>query len=152
MRRVAILAVALVLAACAGGPVRYPGRADVRLGDRPLIRIEETNATETSPHQLRVPAGTDVTWLNATRELVFVRFNQPVREACGEPVRFGRTYDDESYVTDFLAPFNDARLCFARPGRYDFVVSSGGGGGSARPDGDGNGSTSPVRYGTVVVE
>lgn len=143
----------LLLSACAAGPVRYPGRADVRAGDRPLIRIEETNATETSPRELRVPAGTDVTWLNATRELVFIRFQQPVAEACGTPVRFGRSFDGTSYATGHLAPFDEARLCFPDRGRYDFVVSSvGGGGATARPDGDGNGAPSPVRYGTVLVD
>lgn len=155
MRRVvtpSLLLGALVLTACAAGPVRYPGRADVRQGDAPLIRIEETNAAETSPFELRVPAGTDVTWLNTTHELVFVRFQQPVRDACRTPVRFGRSYDGASYVTSYLAPFNEARLCFPSAGRYDFVVSSAGGGGAVSPNGDGNGSTSPVRYGVVLVE
>lgn len=147
-------AFALLLGACAAGPVRYPGRADVRAGDAPVIRIEETNSTETSPHVLRVPSGTDVSWLNASRQLVFVRFVQPMQQACGEPVRFDRNYDDTSYVTPYLGPFNEARLCFASPGRYDFVVSTadGGGGGGDQVTNGLNGSPSPVRYGTVIVE
>ncbi len=149
----ALMVASLALGACAAGPVRYPGRADVRAGDAALIRIEPTNATETAPHWLRVPTGTDVVWLNASQELVFVRFAQAVGEACGTPLRFVRSYDGRSYVTGYLAPFNEARLCFARPGRYDFIVSSsGGGGGGTPPDADANGGHSPVRYGTVIVE
>ncbi|HEX7126684.1 MAG TPA: hypothetical protein VF406_13085 [Thermodesulfobacteriota bacterium] len=150
----AACACALLLGACAAGPTRYPGRADVRAGDAPVIRIEETNSTDTSPRVLRVPPGTDVSWLNASGQIVFVRFVQPVREACGEPVRFDRNFDGTSYVTRNLAPFNEARLCFPEPGRYDFVVSSlgGGGGGGDQVTNGLNGSPSPVRYGTVIVE
>ncbi len=145
---------ALLLGACAAGSVRYPGRADVRAGDPALIRIDETNSTDTSPYLLRVPVGTDVAWLNASLQIVFVRFVQPVREACGQPVRFDRNYDGTSYVTRNLGPFNEARLCFPTPGRYDFVVTTAGGGGGGDNDAAKglNGSPSPVRYGTVVVE
>lgn len=145
---------ALVAAGCAAGEVRYPGRADVRAGDPPVIHIEPTASTETTPSVLRVPAGTEVTWLNTSGELVFIRFNQPIEQACGEPVGFSRTYDGTSYSTSFLPSFAPARLCFARPGRYDFVVSSGGrGGGATQETGPGGGGgLSPVRYGTVIVE
>jgi hypothetical protein len=149
-----LTATAVALTGCAVGPGGYPGLADVRAGDPPVIRVEPTNATETSPRELKVPAGTEVVWLNTTSELIWVRFGGPVAEACGEPVRFHRTYDGASFATPHLPPFADARLCFARPGRYDFIVSAEGRGGRTAPSAggpDGNGS-SPVRYGTVLVE
>lgn len=145
---------ALAAAACATGDVRYPGRADVRAGDPPVIWIEPTGSTETNPSVLRVPRGTEVTWRNASGELVFIRFNQPIAEICGEPVRFTRSHDGTSYSSSYIPSLTDARLCFADPGRYDFVVSSGGIGGGRTPiTGEGGGSgRSPVRYGTVIVE
>jgi hypothetical protein len=161
MRRAIALAAALLAggggaAGCAGGPLAYPGRDDARAGDRPLIRIEPTNADETSPRELRVAPGTEVTWRNVSHELVFVRFARDVadRDVCGTPLRWTRTFDGRGYSTPFLPPFADARLCLAGPGRYDFIVSSGGrgGGGSTSPDGGADNGTSPVRYGTVIVE
>jgi hypothetical protein len=149
----ATLATLLLAAGCASGSIGYPGRADVRAGAAPLIWIEPTNATETSPRELHVPLGTEVVWRNGSGELVFIRFTGPVEQLCGEPVGFQRTYDGASYATRFMPPFADARLCIGRPGRYDFVVSSDGrGGGSPRVgEGSGNG-LSPVRYGTIVVQ
>ena len=152
--RGALALLVLAAAGCATGEVRYPGRADVRAGDPPVIHIEPTASSETVPSVLRVPVGTEVTWLNTSGELVFIRFNQAIAQACGEPIRFSRSYDGTSYSTSFVPSFAPARLCFARPGRYDFIVSSGGRGGGATPQtgpGGGNG-TSPVRYGTVIVE
>jgi hypothetical protein len=148
-----LAATAVALAGCAVGPGRYPGRADVRAGDAPVIRIEPTNSTDTSPYELRVPLGTTVTWLNASGELVFIRFQRPVEQVCAEPVRFNRTYDGASFSTQYMPPLTDARLCLGRPGRYDFIVSSAGRGGRS-PIGNGaeGGGLSPVRYGTVVVE
>lgn len=98
--------------------------------------------------------GTEVTWRNVSDELVFIRLVGDVedRQVCGTPLRWGRTFDGRSYSTPFLAPFADARLCLAGPGRYDFIVSSAGrGGGRSSPNGPING-LSPVRYGTVIVE
>ncbi len=151
---VAATLLAWAAAGCATGDVRYPGRADARAGDRPIIWIDPTGSTETSPSVLRVGPGTEVTWRNRSQEVVFVRFNQAVTDVCGEPVRFDPSYDGASYVSRFLPPFADARLCFARPGRYDFVVSSlgTGGGGPSPMDGEGGDGLSPVRYGTVIVE
>lgn len=158
MRRAAAVAVVLLAgaaaSACAAGPIRYPGRADTRAGDRPLIRVEPTNSTDTVPRELRVAPGTEVTWRNASTELVFIRIVGPVedRELCAAPVRWNRTYDGTGLSTPFLAPFADARLCLARPGRYDFIVSSGGRGGRSTPEGGPDNGPSPVRYGTVIVE
>ncbi|HWP34667.1 MAG TPA: hypothetical protein VNM66_03640 [Thermodesulfobacteriota bacterium] len=150
-------ALLLGAAGCAAAQVRYPGRADVRDGDRPLIWIEPTGSSDTQPWLLRAPVGTEVTWLNASPDLVFIRFYQPVEEVCGEPVRFHRTYDGASFVSALLPLMTDARLCFARPGRYDFVVAGSGGGGggdrSSMQGGGGNGGgRAAVRYGTVVIE
>ncbi len=158
VRRPAALLAAVALlapaaAGCAATDIRYPGRADVRAGDPPVIWIEPTGSTETTPSVLRVPRGTEVTWRNASGEPVFIRFNQQIREICGEPVRFSRNYDGTSYSSSYFPSLTDARLCFAEPGRYDFVVSSAGiGGGRSPVTGESGNGLSPVRYGTVIVD
>ncbi len=152
--RGALALLVAVMTGCTTGEIRYPGRADVRAGDPPVIHIEPTASTDTRPAVLRVPAGTEVTWLNTSGQLVFIRFNQPIGEVCGKPIGFSRTYDGASYSTPFLPSFADARLCFARPGQYDFVVSGsgGGGGGDAQVMNRGGDGAQAVWYGTVIVE
>jgi hypothetical protein len=144
------MAAALATSGCATEGGTYPGVRDVRHGASPVIRIERTASTETDPRELRVPAGTEVIWRNESGEPVFIRFNQVV-QACGEPVGFHPTYDGASLVSEWLHPFGEGRLCLDRPGHYDFVVSAPGqGGGALDPGGDG--ASSPVRYGRVVVD
>jgi hypothetical protein len=138
--------------ACRSADVRYPGTADVRAGDRPLIQIEPTGSTEASPRLLKVTPGTEVTFRNSEDAEIFIRFTEPMGDACGTPVGFDRTSDGRSYASRYLLPFGEARLCFATPGRYDFVVSRQPAPGPDffRPPGEDR--ESPVVDGTVLVE
>lgn len=104
----------------------YPGRADVREGDPAEFRIETTSAEATAPAELTVPAGTDVRWVNRTTATAAVRFLEAVGTTCRDPERFHPTRDGESYASEFLLPFTEARLCIAAPGRYRFVVDLAG--------------------------
>lgn len=137
----ACVALLTSLAAACGDDV-YPGRADVREGDPAEFRIETASAETTVPAELTAPAGTDVRWVNRTTSLAAVRFQDPIAALCGEPDRFERTRDGDTYATPFLAPFEDARLCVALPGRYRFLVDLGGVRSAEAP---------PALYGTLVV-
>ncbi len=139
----------ILLGACAVPRGGYPGTASVAGGAPALIEIDRTGSTETDPATLYVPPGTEVTWRNRTTSQVFVRFDDAIAEACGEPVRFSRTADGRSFASGFLGPFEEARLCLPTPGRYGFIVSIPG---RARtgPFFPGEGLP-PAKYGTVVV-
>lgn len=147
--RSAALLAALLLSACAVPQGGYPGTASVAAGAPPLVRIDRTGSTRTDPATLYVPPGTEVTWQNGTTRQVFVRFDDPIDQVCGDPVRFSRSTDGRSFASDFLGPFEEARLCFPTPGRYDFVVSI------TEPARTGRffprDSLPPAKYGTVVV-
>jgi hypothetical protein len=132
---------ALVTWGCGEDEV-YPGRADVRQGDRAEIRIEATADDETRPRLLVVPAGTEVTFANRTTSPVQIRFLDAMDDACGAPEGFDRTRDGWSYVSESLLPFRDARLCLSAPGRYRFVATLTMGPGV---------SEAPARYGEIEV-
>lgn len=137
---------ALLLAtACASAPGgQTPGP-----GVPALVRIERTGSDETDPPTLHVPPGTEVTWQNRTTRTTWVRFTEAVPEICGHPVHFARSSDGRSFVSEYLGPFEEARLCILSPGRYDFVVSIPGASGD---DGFGRSALPPAKYGTVVIE
>lgn len=100
----------------------YPGRADARKGDPAEFRIETASHDRTSPAELTVAAGTEVTWINRTTGSTFIRFEDPVPDTRPDPHRFGRTRDSVTVASDWLAPFEDARLGITTPGRYRFIV------------------------------
>jgi hypothetical protein len=158
-RRVIRLKLGLVLlvalsggVACRSADIRYPGTTDARAGGPAVIQIEPTGSTETSPRLLEVAPGTEVTFRNSEDAEIFIRFTEPMGDPCGTPVGFDRTSDGRSYVSRNLLPFGEARLCFATPGRYDFVVSRQPAPGPASFGSAGEDGESPVVYGTVLVE
>lgn len=104
----------------------YPGRADVREGDSPEFRIENASHGQTVPAELTVRSGTEVSWINHTTASAFVRFEDVVPEVCAEPHRFRQTRDADTLASDWLAPFQDARLCVTTAGRYRFIVTLAG--------------------------
>ncbi|HEX7124614.1 MAG TPA: hypothetical protein VF406_02415 [Thermodesulfobacteriota bacterium] len=120
----------------------YPGRADARKGDPAEFRIETASHDRTSPAELTVAAGTEVRWINRTTAAAFVRFEDPVPEVCLAPHRFARTRDAGTLASEWLAPFEEARLCIAAPGRYRFVATLAG----VR-----SAEAEPARYGTLIV-
>jgi plastocyanin len=140
-KRVAWATAALLAATGCGEGVVYPGRADVREGDPPEIRVGTEGGDATDPGELTVPAGTEVTWLNHTTGFAHVRFEDDIPEVCADPHDFHRTEDDRTYVSRPLPPFAEARLCVSRPGRYRFIVTLAG-----TPGGE-----HPARYGTLIV-
>lgn len=140
-KRVAWVTAALLAATGCGEGVVYPGRADVREGDPAEIRIEPGGGDATDPRELTVPAGTEVTWLNHTTGVADVRFEDDIAEVCADPHRFDRTEDERTYISRFLPPAGEARLCVSRPGRYRFIVTLTG-----TPGGE-----HPARYGTLIV-
>ncbi|HEX7125205.1 MAG TPA: hypothetical protein VF406_05420 [Thermodesulfobacteriota bacterium] len=144
----AALAVLVVTSAgCASRPETYPGHeSDLQPGARPMIVIGETGSARTDPAELTVRSGTDVAWFNASDAEVFVRFEGPIARACGTPVNFKRSSDGTSYVSGFIPPDSEARLCFSTPGRYAFVVSSTG------TEGTNGAAGEDTKYGAVVVE
>jgi hypothetical protein len=140
--RVAALLLVTGALAAACGEDMYPGRGDARKGDAAEFRIETTSHDRTSPAELTAPAGTEVTWTNRTTATAFVRFEDAVPEVRLDPHRFARTDDGDTFASDWLAPFEEARLCIATPGRYRFIVSLAGVR-SAEAD--------PALYGTLIV-
>ncbi|HEY8370499.1 MAG TPA: hypothetical protein VIM86_14410 [Thermodesulfobacteriota bacterium] len=147
--RSAALLAALLSSACAVPQGGYPGTASVAAGAPPVVRIDRTGSTRTDPATLYVPPGTEVTWRNETTRQVFVRFDSPIDQVCGNPARFARSTDGRSFASEFLGPFEEARLCLVTPGRYDFIVSI------TEPARSGpfvpRDALPPAKYGTVVV-